>query len=92
MRLLILRCLLGLQLFYFSRAAHDWPTGVVAPSPVLERLGLYKPDEQDDKPAVSGLDYTRGRVKHAWDRPVYGDQSYKDGFKIGHLQVKTDYK
>lgn len=42
------------QLFYFSRAAHDWPTGIVAPSPVLERLGLYKAEEQPKEP-VSGL-------------------------------------
>lgn len=36
------------------RAAWDFPAGVVAPSPVLERLGLYKPDEQPVEP-VSGL-------------------------------------
>lgn len=41
-------------LFYFSRAAHDWKTGVVAPSPVLESLGLYKATEQPAEP-VSGL-------------------------------------
>jgi len=41
-------------LFYFSRAAWDFPAGVVAPSPVLERLGLYKPNEQPVEP-VSGL-------------------------------------
>ncbi|GAA6046683.1 hypothetical protein JCM3770_003115 [Rhodotorula araucariae] len=77
-------------LFYFSRAAHDWKTGVIAPSPVLERLGLYKPEEQPEEP-VSGLEFTRARVKHSWDRPVYGDEEYNKGFVVKGLVVKTDY-
>ena len=102
------------QLFYFSRAAHDWPTGIVAPSPVLERLGLYKAEEQPKEP-VSGLgelsslhtsasafhlgfpadpdgtEFTRARVKHSWDRPVYGDDEYNKGFVLKGLEVKTHY-
>ncbi|GAA5866144.1 hypothetical protein JCM8547_000612 [Rhodosporidiobolus lusitaniae] len=77
-------------LFYFSRAAHDWPTGVVAPSPVLERLGLYKKEEQPTEP-VSGLEFTRARVKHSWDTPVYGDDKFKSGFTYKGLAVKTNY-
>jgi hypothetical protein len=77
------------QLFYFSRAAHDWPTGIIAPSPVLERLGLYKPEEQ--KEAVSGLEYTRARVAHSWDRVRYGDEAFKRGFVHKGLEVKTNY-
>ncbi|GAA5967434.1 hypothetical protein JCM8115_000789 [Rhodotorula mucilaginosa] len=79
-----------LGLFYFSRAAHDWPTGIVAPSPVLERLGLYKAEEQPKEP-VSGLEFTRARVKHSWDRPVYGDDEYNKGFVLKGLEVKTHY-
>ncbi|GAA5904018.1 hypothetical protein JCM8208_001764 [Rhodotorula glutinis] len=78
-------------LFYFSRAAWDFPAGVVAPSPVLERLGLYKPDEQPVEP-VSGLEFTRARVKHSWDRPVYGDAEFQKGFSVGGLAVKTNYE
>ncbi|GAA6044217.1 hypothetical protein JCM8097_002266 [Rhodosporidiobolus ruineniae] len=79
------------QLFYFSRAAHDWKTGVIAPSPVLERLGLYKAEDQPSEP-VSGLDFTRARVKHSWDRPVYGDAEFRKGFEIKGLAVRTDYE
>ncbi|GAA5917184.1 hypothetical protein JCM6882_000544 [Rhodosporidiobolus microsporus] len=79
-----------LGLFYFSRAAHDWPTGTVAPSPVLERLGLYKAEEQPTE-SVSGLEFTRARVKHSWDRPVYGDDTFRKGFTHKGLEVRTDY-
>ncbi|GAA6010478.1 hypothetical protein JCM10207_001324 [Rhodosporidiobolus poonsookiae] len=79
-----------LGLFYFSRASHDWPTGVIAPSPVLEKLGIYKADEQPAEP-VSGLAFTRARVKHSWDRPVYGDSKFREGFQHEGLTVRTDY-
>ncbi|GAA5973012.1 hypothetical protein JCM11641_000363 [Rhodosporidiobolus odoratus] len=77
-------------LFYFSRAAHDWPANIIAPSPVLERLGLYKSAEQP-RETVSGLEYTRARVKHSWDRKVYGDEEYKAGFTLKGIEVKTNY-
>jgi hypothetical protein len=57
---------------------------------VLEKLGLYKPDEQK-KETVSGLEYTRARVAHSWDRPVYGDAAFKTGFQFKGLEVKTNY-
>ncbi|ORY88268.1 Clavaminate synthase-like protein [Leucosporidium creatinivorum] len=75
--------------FYFSRAAHDLELKV-APSPLLKRLGLYK-EADPNAPVVSGLEFTRARVKHSWDRPVYGDDEYKKGFKVGGLEVRTDY-
>ncbi|GAA5865807.1 hypothetical protein JCM1840_006255 [Sporobolomyces johnsonii] len=77
-----------LGLFYFSRAAHDWPTDVIAPSPVLKREGIYKEEDQPKNP-VSGLEFTRQRVKHAWDRPVYSDR--EETFEIKGLKVKTLY-
>lgn len=36
-------------------------------------------------------EFTRARVKHSWDRPVYGDEEFKKGFKVGGLEVRTDY-
>ncbi|BGP19606.1 Putative flavonol synthase [Rhodosporidiobolus nylandii] len=83
-------------LFYFSRAAHDWPTNLIAPSPLLERLGIYHEETEEKKKweqkIVTGLDFCRARVKHSWDRPVYGDEEFRKGFKMDGLpEVKTHY-
>ena len=79
------------QLFYFSRAAWDYPANVVAPSPVLERLGIYDPQAKGAD-AISGLEFTRARVKHSWDRARYGDQEFREGFKHRGIEVRTDYE
>ncbi|KAK5698271.1 putative flavonol synthase [Elasticomyces elasticus] len=81
-----------LGVFYFGRAAHDWEANKIVPSPVLERLGIYKPDEESAKEAVTGLDFTRARVKHTWDRKVYGDDAYNKGFEHEGLMVRTNYE
>ncbi|GAA6018472.1 hypothetical protein JCM11491_007010 [Sporobolomyces phaffii] len=80
-----------LGLFYFSRAAWDYPANAIAPSPVLERLGIYKPDETPAE-AISGLEFTRARVKHSWDRTRYGDSEFREGFKHKGVSVRTDYE
>lgn len=49
-----------LGLFYFARAANDLNIAVVD-SPVLRRLGLWKPAGAP----VKGLEFTRARVKRA---------------------------
>lgn len=36
-------------------------------------------------------EFTRARVKHSWDRPVYGDDEYNKGFVLKGLEVKTHY-
>lgn len=79
------------QLFYFSRAAWDYPANAIAPSPVLERLGIYKPDEEQ-KESISGLEFTRARVKHSWDRVRYGDEEFREGFKHKGIEIRTDYE
>ncbi|GAA5941694.1 uncharacterized protein JCM15063_002644 [Sporobolomyces koalae] len=79
-------------LFYFSRAAWDYPANKIAPSPVLERLGIYKPDVTSTDDVISGFEFTRARVKHSWDRPRYGDSEFRTGFKHKGLQVRTDYE
>lgn len=38
-----------------------------------------------------GAEWTRGRVKHTWDRKKYGGEDYAKGFKIGNLSVQTVY-
>ncbi|GAA5830034.1 hypothetical protein JCM5353_003954 [Sporobolomyces roseus] len=80
-----------LGLFYFSRAAWDYPANAIAPSPVLERLGIYKPDEEQ-KESISGLEFTRARVKHSWDRVRYGDEEFREGFKHKGIEIRTDYE
>ncbi|GAA5962168.1 hypothetical protein JCM3765_003883 [Sporobolomyces pararoseus] len=80
-----------LGLFYFSRAAWDYPANSIAPSPVLESLGIYKPNEKPTEP-ISGLEFTRARVKHSWDRVRYGDEDFRRGFEHRGIEVRTDYE
>ena len=40
---------------------------------------------------LAKTEFTRARVKHSWDRPVYGDDEYNKGFVLKGLEVKTHY-
>jgi len=73
-----------LGLFYFVRPGDDADI-VPAPSPLLQRLGLVKEDESQEKP-VKGLEYVRGRVKNYHNHSNYGDRTGKT-FKVGNLEV-----
>lgn len=41
---------------------------------------------------MSPAEFTRARVKHSWDRPVYGDADFQKGFQVRGLAVKTNYE
>ncbi|KAJ9604856.1 hypothetical protein H2200_010971 [Cladophialophora chaetospira] len=76
-----------LGLFYFVRPGDYVDIKPVA-SPLLKRLGLV-PEDQDNKEAITGLQYVRERVKNYHNHTDYADMKGKK-FKIGGLEIEDE--
>ncbi|KIY42892.1 Clavaminate synthase-like protein [Fistulina hepatica ATCC 64428] len=82
-----------LGLFYFSRPGNDVLLRP-APSPVLRKLGLLTPaDEDESGEDVKGIDYVRARVKNVHDRQYTrnGDVDVQSTFHVKHLKIQDYY-
>lgn len=77
-------------LFYFVRPGNEVDI-TPAPSPLLQRLGLIKGEEESkgEKKVVTGLEYVRARVKDYHDAPSYTDRKGKT-FKVGDLEIEDE--
>lgn len=79
-----------LGLLYFSRPG-DSTLMKTVPSPLLKRLGLLsgKDEEASDRPAVTGTEYVRARVRDVHHKTVIehrkGTQFDFKGLKVNNL-------
>ncbi|KUJ17670.1 gibberellin 2-oxidase [Mollisia scopiformis] len=79
-----------LGLLYFSRPGANTPMRPV-PSPLLDRLGLLTEEDKDpDRPAVSGTEYVRARVKDVHHKTVL-DKREGTSFEFQGLKVPNYY-
>ncbi|BGP39244.1 Putative flavonol synthase [Rhodotorula kratochvilovae] len=78
-----------LGLLYFSRPANDFPV-TIAPSPLLERLGIYDPAKADPNPP-KGLEWGRARVKHTHLRKVIEHTDKVEPFKFAGHEINLEY-
>ncbi|PLB55860.1 gibberellin 2-oxidase [Aspergillus steynii IBT 23096] len=80
-----------LGLLYFCRPG-DQAIMKPVPSPLLDRLGLLTEDDKDgSKPAATGTEYVRARVKDVHHRPVI-DHSENASFEFKGLKVQNFYE
>ncbi|GAA6004856.1 hypothetical protein JCM10207_008429 [Rhodosporidiobolus poonsookiae] len=79
-----------LGLLYFSRPANDFLVKV-APSPLLQRLGLYDPAKEEPNPPT-GLEWGRARVKHTHLRANIEHKTAQKPFQFGKHIVNLEYK
>ncbi|GAA5994455.1 uncharacterized protein JCM10292_002074 [Rhodotorula paludigena] len=78
-----------LGLLYFARPANEFQVKI-APSPLLQRLGIYDPAKEDPNPP-NGLEWGRARVKHTHYRTVIEHDKPKEPFKFGKHVVNLEY-
>ncbi|ORY79788.1 Clavaminate synthase-like protein [Leucosporidium creatinivorum] len=80
-----------LGLLYFSRVANDFDVAI-APSPLLQRLGIYDPAKVDPNPP-KGLEWGRERVKHTHLKQVIEVNTPVEAFKFrdGQYTVNLEY-
>ncbi|KAI5864155.1 Clavaminate synthase-like protein [Durotheca rogersii] len=79
-----------LGLLYFSRPGARTAMRTV-PSPLLERLGLVRPEDRDpDAPVVFGTDYVRARVRDVHHKAVL-DRREGTSFEFKGLKVQNYY-
>ncbi|KAK1252042.1 hypothetical protein MKX08_003229 [Trichoderma sp. CBMAI-0020] len=76
-----------LGLFYFVRPGNEVDIKP-APSPLLKRLGLVQPDQENAEP-VRGLEYVRERVKNYHNHADYTDRRGAK-WKIGNLVIEDE--
>ncbi|KAJ5090234.1 hypothetical protein N7532_008918 [Penicillium argentinense] len=80
-----------LGLLYFCRPG-DHTIMRTVPSPLLERLGLLSEEDKDtSKPAATGTEYVRARVKDVHHRKVI-DRRENTSFEFKGLKVPNYYK
>ncbi|EIM91330.1 Clavaminate synthase-like protein [Stereum hirsutum FP-91666 SS1] len=80
-----------LGLLYFSRLANEFDVKV-APSPLLQRLGLYDPAKEDSNPP-KGLEWGRARVKHTHNKVVFEHVDHPVApFKYKNHEINLEYK
>lgn len=80
-----------LGLLYFCRPGDDTVMRTV-PSPLLDRLGLLtEEDKNQSKPAPTGTEYVRARVKDVHHKTVI-DRRENTSFEFKGLKVPNYYK
>jgi isopenicillin N synthase-like dioxygenase len=80
-----------LGLLYFCRPG-DHTVMKTVPSPLLDRLGLLSDEDKDQsKPAATGTEYVRARVRDVHHRTVI-DRRENTSFEFKGLKVPNYYK